>query len=72
VPKLNVSMQKLVFLSIGLSYTAGFSLIHLHPMVKLQLFCLPIQLGIVVYMLWFRPRNKPYQSALEAPAKEHQ
>jgi hypothetical protein len=41
----------------GAVYFSCFGALTLHPLVKQQLFLLPIQLGVLIYLLWWRPRH---------------
>jgi len=45
-----------VFALGGASYFGLFSAIDLHPVLQNQLALLPIQVGVLVYLLWWRPR----------------
>lgn len=52
------------FVLLGSGYFATFSQLDVHPLLEVQLFLLPIQLGLVAYfLLWYRqpkgPATKP-------------
>lgn len=41
----------------GAGYFASFALLDVHPVLKNQLVLLPIQIGVLIYFLWWRPRQ---------------
>lgn len=43
---------------VGGSYFVAFSGLDVHPVLKEQLVLLPIQVGVLVYLLWWRRREQ--------------
>lgn len=57
--KLLISLPLLL---LGSGYFATFSQLDVHPLLEVQLFLLPIQLGLVAYfLLWYRQPNEPVE-----------
>ncbi|HEY9627939.1 MAG TPA: hypothetical protein V6C84_11605 [Coleofasciculaceae cyanobacterium] len=44
---------------LGAGYFAAFSALETPPILKEQLVLLPVQLGVLVYLLWWRQREAP-------------
>lgn len=44
---------------LGVGYFAAFSGLELSPILKDQLALLPVQVGVLAYLLWWRTRRKP-------------
>ena len=47
--------------SLGVAYFAVFSNLELHPLIEIQLFALPIQGSLLLYLLVLRPRAQKSQ-----------
>lgn len=49
----------ILFLGImGAGYFVGFSGLDVHPVLKEQLVLLPVQVGVLAYLLWWRRREQ--------------
>ena len=60
----------LPFLLLGAGYFTTFSQLEVHPIIEVQLFLFPIQLGLVAYfLLWRRPSEQAVAHTLEAVQK---
>lgn len=42
---------------LGASYLGAFSFVEVHPILKTQVVLLPVQLGVLVYLLGWRRRK---------------
>ncbi len=49
--------------SLGLAYFAAFSALDINFIFKDYLVLVPVQLGVLVYLLWFRQTDKATTSA---------
>ena len=60
----------LPFLLLGAGYFTTFSQLEVHPIIEVQLFLFPIQLGLVAYfLLWRRPSEQAVAHTLETVQK---
>ena len=59
--KLRKQALLIPFSLIGIVYFAMFSNLELHPLLEMQLFALPIQGGLLFYLLAWRPRQQRLQ-----------
>ena len=59
---MRIKPKKLVvsftFAAIGAIYFVAFTGLDVHPVLKQQLILLPVQLGVLVYLLWWRKQSK--------------
>jgi hypothetical protein len=46
------------FAAIGAIYFVAFTGVEVHPVLKQQLVLLPVQLGVLIYLLWGRKQSK--------------
>ncbi|NJP10238.1 MAG: hypothetical protein HC866_12790 [Leptolyngbyaceae cyanobacterium RU_5_1] len=50
-------VSTLLLALLGAGYFGAFSAIDIHPILKNQLVLLPIQVGVLIYLLWWRRRE---------------
>ena len=46
------------FAALGAIYFIAFTGLDVHPVLKQQIVLLPMQIGILIYLLWGRKQNK--------------
>jgi hypothetical protein len=60
-PKSKKLLSSLLLALLGAAYLGSFSLIELNPILQNQLALLPVQVGVLVYLLWWRRRKDRLQ-----------
>jgi hypothetical protein len=53
------------FAAIGAIYFVAFTGLDVHPILKQQLVLLPVQLGVLIYLLWGRKQSKSSDKELD-------
>lgn len=57
-PKYRQTFSTAAFVTLGALYFGAFGSLNLNPLLKQQLLLLPVQIGVLVYLLWWRPKRQ--------------
>ena len=57
-------LSPLLFALLGAGYLGSFSLIEMNPILQNQVALLPVQVGVLFYLLWWRRRKNRLQPPL--------